>query len=440
MDKQRLKQFNDQAKAIESRGQTKVTRVGDRDNEYGFQELIEPDGSRRRAGVKTYNAEIPSGTPVLATDRSDGLTAVSSLKATPSSKLVPKIFGYPEPKKQTIDLWGLGLQDIGGETGNRKLFLLNLKNGPSYPIAEWPKKIPACPPDWPDPDDYPDGAYPNWEVSYSYTLTVEYYGYQSANTNGIKVFNIHGLGEYSNYAPVGSFFGLVYSVSDYGFAVWKLKHSIYLVDSGGDNDPSYSSTNSPFGTRNPVISNVAIADMRGGPPGNPEPPDPNNPPPPRNNEAAYTLSLTNQGVPIVRLRHTPQCEGYEYDFDKYFKLEPIGGNLQIKDYPGNSILGNWRNDPPNFRCQGNLSTNPFIEFSRDRSFYWYAEPAIGSYTRPQSMTLNAAPIEIRVTKVFTPAFGACLLTGNNPQTIYSIYTGNARPPNLDLISIAGYEI
>lgn len=428
MDKERLKQFNDQAKAIEERGKTKVMRVGDRDTEYGFQELIEPDGSRRRDGVKTYNANIPSGTPVLATDRSDGLTALSSLKATPSSKLVPKIFGYPEPKKQTIDLWGLGLQDVGGENGNRKLFLLNLKNGPSYPIAEWPKKIPACPPDWPDPDDYPDGAYPNWEVTYSYTLTI-------TNRNGTNVFNDSGLSDGGNFAPVGSFFGIDRTPLPGGYQgnTWTLKHGNSTLGAWNDN-PNGSVTTSV------ILSNIAIADMTGGPPGNPEPPDPNNPPPPRNNEAAYTLSLSNQGVPIVRLRHTPQCEGYEYDFDKYYKLEPIGGSLQIKDYPGNSILGNWRNDPPNFRCQGNLSTNPFIEFSRDRSFYWYAEPAIGSYTRPQSMTLNAAPIEIRATKVFTPAFGACLLTGNNPQTIYSTYTGSGRPPNLDLVSIAGYEI
>ena len=438
MDKERLKQFNDQAKAIEERGKTKVTRVGDRDGEYGFQEVIEPDGARRRTGIKTYNAEIPIGTPVLATERSDGRTALSSLKATPSSKLVPKIFGYPEPKKKTIDLWGLGLQDIGGENGNRKLFLLDLKNGLSYPIAEWTKKIPACPPVWPDPDDYPSGAYPRWQVTYSYSYTFTRFSAGNPSANGTFTIHNDGLFDGGNYMAVGSFFGIVYepftTAQGRYINAWTLRHGWRPFESWSDNPDGVVVSSAP------ILSNVAIAGMRGGPPGNPLPPDPNNPPPPRNNEAAYTLSLTPQGIPIVRLRHTPQCEGYEYDFDKYYKLEPIGGNLQIKEYPGNSILGNWRNDPPNFRCQGDLSTNPFIEFSRDRSFYWYAEPAIGSYTRPQSMTLNAAPIEIRVTKVFTPAFGACLLTGNNPQTIYSIYTGSGRPPNLELVSIAGYEI
>lgn len=151
MDKQRLKQFNDQAKAIEERGKTKVTRVGDRDDEYGFQEVIEPDGSLRRDGVKTYNAQIPSGTPVLATERSDGLTALSSLKAdeiprqsplaAPRTYLKGRVFGYPTPrpiKGQRVHvlyssqgkLWIGGHKEIPEEVGantisNHKLWADN---------------------------------------------------------------------------------------------------------------------------------------------------------------------------------------------------------------------------------------------------------------------------------------------------------------------------
>lgn len=441
IDDYRLKQSNAQQIAIESRAQTKVTRASDRDKEYGFQNVIAPDGSISRDGIKTYNAEIPIGTPVLATERSDGLTALSSLKASPSNPLVPKIFGYPKPKKESLDLWGLGLQDIGGENGSRKLFLLNLKAGSSYPIAEWPRKIPPCPPAYPDPKDYPNwpNDYPDWRVSYSYTITSSYYGYDDPTANGTRSFDISGVGENGNYSLAGSFFGIVSGINEYGYYFWKLMHGSSVLESGGENDPRFSGTNTPFGNINPVLSNVSIADMTGGPPGNP---DPSNPPPtePRNNEAAYTLSLTTQGVPIARLRHTPQCKGTEYDFDKYFKLELIGGNLQIKDYPGDSVLGNWRTDPPNFRCKGDLSGNAFVEFSADRSFYWYAEASIGPYNRPEALILNAAPIEIKVSKIFTPDSGTCLITGINPRTVYSSYGGTGRPPTLTLVAIAGHGV
>lgn len=56
-------------------------RIGDRDPETGLYNVIWPDGSSTRNGIKIFNAAYEPGDIVAATRRSDGLFALDSVKA-----------------------------------------------------------------------------------------------------------------------------------------------------------------------------------------------------------------------------------------------------------------------------------------------------------------------------------------------------------------------
>jgi len=432
LDDYRLKQSRDQARAIDDRGQTKVTRVGDRDAQYGYETVIEPDGSTRRVGMKTYNAKLESGTPVLATDRPDGTTALQSLKADPSSKVVPKIFGNP-PAPEKIDLWALGLQDIGGDEGSFKLFLLNLKFGASYLVSEWVKQIPGC-------DRYAGidpGSHPQWFRQWAWTVTTTGQDGITRTNGGATEGSISA--RYSLVVidmwslPVGQ--GGIGSARQpwegpwWGFGVYYTENgggfTAYLTTSSGYD----FSTNPPtltFEAIAPIITNLRVTYEE-----NPPNDDPSGPPQsagPRGNTATYSLSVV-QGAPNVKLKHTPPCAADgNFGFDKSFAL--VGATLS--ESPGND----WRSGP-SFRCQPDLKDNLFVNFGSGRYFFWNANATIAGYTRPQTIALNES-VEFIVSKVFVQPSGACLVPGISNKSIMGIYSGAGMPSSLSIVAIAAY--
>jgi hypothetical protein len=112
IEDQRARQRQAQQQAIEQRRSSEgISRIGPRDPETGRYNVISPDGSTARDGIKIFTAEA-EGTPVLATDRTDGLRTIDSLKgaATPNTPqpLAPaklyregRVFEIPESKKGT---------------------------------------------------------------------------------------------------------------------------------------------------------------------------------------------------------------------------------------------------------------------------------------------------------------------------------------------------
>ena len=436
IDDYRLKQSRDQARAIDDRGKTKVTRVGGRDTEFGYETVIEPDGSTRRVGLKTYNAELEPGTPVLATDRADGLTTLQSLKADPSSKVVPKIFGrQPDPEK--VDLWALGLQDIGGDDGSYKLFLLNLKFGASYLVSEWVKQIPGC-------DRYAGidpGSHPQWFRQWDWTVTTTGQDGTTQTNGGATEGSIsarYSLVVIDMYSlPVGP--GGISSARQpwegpwWGFGVYYTENgggfTAYLTTSSGYD----FSTNPPtltFEAIAPIITNLRVTYEENPP--NDDPSGPPQPAGPRGNTAAYSLSVDN-GLPTVRLKHTPSCTaGDPFGFDKAFIL--VGATLS--ESPGNLAGNDWRVGPF-FRCQSSLKDNQFVNFGLGRAFYWNGNATIAEYTRPQTIALNESA-EFIVSKVYPPESGACLVPGISNKSIMGIYSGAGMPSSLSIVAIAAY--
>jgi hypothetical protein len=113
IDDQRTRQRQAQQQAIEQRRSANgVSRIGNRDTETGKYSVIGPDGSSRRDGIKIFSAQVEPGTPVLSTDRTDGLRTIDSLKGAEAPNtpqpLAPaklyregRVFEIPEPKKGT---------------------------------------------------------------------------------------------------------------------------------------------------------------------------------------------------------------------------------------------------------------------------------------------------------------------------------------------------
>ena len=59
-----------------------IYRIGDRDPVTGLYDVIWPDGSFTRNGVKIFNSAHEFGDVVLATQRSDGMMILDGVKAT----------------------------------------------------------------------------------------------------------------------------------------------------------------------------------------------------------------------------------------------------------------------------------------------------------------------------------------------------------------------
>jgi hypothetical protein len=67
-------------------------RIGDRDPVTGLYDVIYPDGSHTRNGIKIFNSQHEFGDVVLATRRSDGMMILDSVKAT-LTEVAPNSFG-----------------------------------------------------------------------------------------------------------------------------------------------------------------------------------------------------------------------------------------------------------------------------------------------------------------------------------------------------------
>jgi hypothetical protein len=112
IEDQRARQRQAQQQAIEQRRSSEgISRIGARDPETGRYNVISPDSSTARDGLKIFTAEA-EGTPVLATDRTDGLRTIDSLKGADTPKTPQplaaaklyregRVFEIPEPKKGT---------------------------------------------------------------------------------------------------------------------------------------------------------------------------------------------------------------------------------------------------------------------------------------------------------------------------------------------------
>jgi hypothetical protein len=109
IEDQRARQRQAQQTAIEQRRSSEgISRIGPRDPETGRYNVISPDGSSSRDGLKIFTAEA-EGAPVLATDRTDGLRTIDSLKGADTPKTPQplaaaklyregRVFEIPEPK------------------------------------------------------------------------------------------------------------------------------------------------------------------------------------------------------------------------------------------------------------------------------------------------------------------------------------------------------
>jgi hypothetical protein len=71
-------------------------RIGDRDPVTGLYDVIYPDGSHTRNGIKIFNSAHQSGDLVLATQRSDGMMILDSAKAVESVSGIGKLEGFGE--------------------------------------------------------------------------------------------------------------------------------------------------------------------------------------------------------------------------------------------------------------------------------------------------------------------------------------------------------
>ena len=72
-------------------------RIGDRDPATGLYDVIWPDGSSTRNGLKIFNAAHQFGDVVLATQRSDGMMILDSVKAFAISEQTSQLSALPTP-------------------------------------------------------------------------------------------------------------------------------------------------------------------------------------------------------------------------------------------------------------------------------------------------------------------------------------------------------
>ena len=75
-------------------------RIGDRDPATGLYDVIWPDGSSTRNGVKIFNAAHQFDDVVLATQRSDGMMILDSVKAFAISEQTSQLSALPTPNSQ----------------------------------------------------------------------------------------------------------------------------------------------------------------------------------------------------------------------------------------------------------------------------------------------------------------------------------------------------
>lgn len=105
---QRLKQRQQQARAIASKGEGEVYRIGDRIPQTGSHELIYPDGSIDPNAIKLYGAKHEIGDQVLAQRRSDSAWLLSeagarSVRAKPAASRFGDQRGYLQGRRFNLE-------------------------------------------------------------------------------------------------------------------------------------------------------------------------------------------------------------------------------------------------------------------------------------------------------------------------------------------------
>jgi hypothetical protein len=428
-------------------------------------------------GLKVFDAQHSEGDTVTAIPKQDGTIALEGPKAVPpdpdvfedkcGNYLGGQIFTCPPKKKETLDVWGLGLLDAGSL---RQLCLINLKTGVNYTLTSWPTKIQPCPiaspndpppPPTPPPED-PDegGAFAHkWQSSSGWAVTPDCNGGIPDPPYGRIVYTLNSVSVLRTTIDLVT--GLVWE-SRFWNADWFDDNDNFIQTVGGvyystttgtptppavpQGNPCWSIVSGPNAgnatwqlqthSYNPATYVSASCPPTG--PGSPRPPslprDPSKPP--IDNSASYTLSLDAQRRPIVRVKHTPQCKLGGYEFDGYFRLESTTNGLQIKTYKGNSKMKDWRFDLPDFACKSALKSNPWISFEIGRVWAWQAE----ADKRPVNLLLNGPPVEAFITKS-TIAQDCTVPTGGEQTRIKynAVYKGSQGPSELEVVSIAAYK-
>lgn len=464
--------------------------IGKRDLSSGRYDVEYPDGSQYNGlGVKVFTAQHQEGDTVLAIPRQDGKIALDGPKPRiPQPNILDdpcgnylegQLFYCPQAEEEIIEGWALGLEETGTL---KRLYLIDLKTGKAYSVGNWPKKINACPIDNPS-DPPPPPSPPPLEPEG---------GYQHVWRSPSTVFqDLGGCDRGFNPAtgrvvPINQYV-LVSILEQSSGRTWLYKVIDGNYFDANNNFVSFvaawevwviteSPTPPPFPTgpgrvlvggapQDPVLYPEGYVPMVGlpdtnlqyktlvscplKPPTNPYIPPPRDPSrPPIDNTAKYHLSLDSQKRPIVRLSHTPKCKGEGYEVDNYFRLEyNAQQERQLKSYPGNTKMKDWRFDLPSFRCRDSLKDNTYVNFDTSRTYCWNAEATIpGSngapnYERPETITKNAQPVNIKITKAKLPESSCDLPTGPElkRKTIKAVYRGDVGPSTLKIVGVSGSQ-
>ena len=432
-------------------------------------------------GLKVFDERHLLGDTVTAIPKQDGTIALEGKKAVPpepnvfedkcGNYLGGQVFTCPETKKETLDVWGLGLYD---GSSSQFLHLINLKTGANYSLTSWPKKIQPCPIDDPndDPNDPPPPPTPppedpddggqfihHWQSSSGWSVGANCRGGIPEPPYGRLRYSFNDISILRTSIDLTT--GLLWN-SRFWTANWFDDQDNFIRRAGGVYFSTSTSSRTPPAVPqdNPCLSIVSGANVGNNqiwrrttlsfnpatyvstacPPIGPSPPNPPSLPrdpdkPPIDNSVFYTLSIDPQRRPIVRVKHTPQCKLGGYEYDAYFRLESTENGLRIKTYKGNSKMKDWRFDLADFPCKAQLKSNPWISFEIGRVWAWQAEPD----KRPATLLSNGPPVESFIAKSTIAQDCTVPTGGEQPRIKYNaVYKGQG-PSSLEIVSIAAYK-
>jgi hypothetical protein len=470
--RQQRKQQNEQRRSAPTIG---PASIGKKQNN-GLFDVEFVDGSLFSGrGLKVFDAQHSEGDTVTAIPKQDGTIALEGPKAVPpdpdvfedkcGNYLGGQIFTCPPKKKETLDVWGLGIVDSGP---SKTLYLINLKTGANYDLTNWPKKIQPCPIDNPnDPPPPPtpppqDPDTPNFTHIWKRVVGSNPFAPSSGCGAGVPEPPIGRIVDQVNSSRTSfleSSTGFVWDVIFWSGS-WVDSNNQFIATVGGSILRVTTTSPSPPSLSPASVGYISNSSTLGYVPGTlgvttigapytsggctePPSPDPINPSPPRDpskppidNSASYTLSLDAQRRPIVRVKHTPQCKLGGYEFDGYFRLESTTNGLQIKTYKGNSKMKDWRFDLADFACKSQLKSNPWISFEIGRVWAWQAE----ADTRPVNLLRNGPPVEAFITKSTIAQDCTVPTGGEQPRIKYNaVYKEQQGPSELEIVSIAAYK-
>lgn len=480
--RQQRKERNEQRRSAPVIG---PAAIGKKQNNGLFDVLFNDGSLFSSRGLKVFDAQHSEGDTVTAIPKQDGTIALEGPKAIPpepdvfedkcGNYLGGQVFTCPEKKKETLDVWGLGLLDAGS---SRQIYLINLKTGVNYTLTSWPKQILQCPidnpndpppPPTPPPED-PDnggGFTHHWQTSNGWAVGADCGGGIPEPPYGSLVYSLNSVSVLRTTIDLVT--GLVWEsrfwsaewLDSQGNFIQNVSGIYYQTSTGNPTPPALpqgnpcwsivsgpNAGNATWQLQTLSLNPSAIYVSASCPPTGPSPPSPPSLPrdpskPPIDNSASYTLSLDAQRRPIVRVKHTPQCKLGGYEFDGYFRLESTSNGLQIKTYKGNSKMKDWRFDLPEFPCKSQLKANQWISFEVGRVWAWQAEPDVVvngvAYNRPSNLVLNGPPVEAFITKSTIAQDCTVPTGGEQPRIKYNaVYKGQG-PSSLEIVSIAAYK-